>query len=102
MAEQPDQPVAQIAAFEQHEDHQRHHQAGGAQRADDRTEPREAREARDRLGGDHDGLRAPALRGASDLPRSVLMSSIVSCSFSTVPPLPAPRTSAIFARMLTR
>ena len=38
----------------------------------------------------------------SDLPRSVLMSSIVSCSFSTDPPLPAPRTSAIFARMLTR
>ena len=27
------------------------------------------------------------------------MSSIVSCSFSTDPPLPAPRTSAIFARM---
>ena len=40
--------------------------------------------------------------GTSDLPRSVLMSSIVSCSFSTDPPLPAPRTSAIFARMLTR
>ena len=36
------------------------------------------------------------------LPMSVLMSSIVSCSFSTDPPFPAPRTSAIFDRMLTR
>ena len=30
------------------------------------------------------------------------MPSIVSCSFSTAPPLPAPRTSAIFVRMLSR
>ena len=40
--------------------------------------------------------------GTSDFPRSVLMSSIVSWSFSTDPPLLAPRTSAIFARMLVR
>jgi hypothetical protein len=40
--------------------------------------------------------------GASDFPRSVLMPSMVSCSFSTDPPLPAPRTSAIFVRMLVR
>ena len=30
------------------------------------------------------------------------MSSIVSCSFSTAPPLPAPRTSWIFVRMFWR
>jgi hypothetical protein len=40
--------------------------------------------------------------GTSDVPRSVLMPSIVSCSFSTTPPLRAPRTSAIFVRMLSR
>ena len=40
--------------------------------------------------------------GVSDFPRSVEMSSIVFWSFSTEPPLPAPRTSAIFVRMLTR
>ena len=39
--------------------------------------------------------------GAS-VPRSVLMPSSVSCSFSTAPPLLAVRTSAIFARMLAR
>ena len=40
--------------------------------------------------------------GGSDRPRSVVMSSMVSCSFSTELPLPAPRTSAIFARILAR
>ncbi len=41
-------------------------------------------------------------RGASAWSMPDLMSSSVSCSFSTEPPLPAPRTSAIFSRMLTR
>ncbi len=39
--------------------------------------------------------------GAS-APRSLRMPSMVSWIFSTVPPLLAPRTSAIFARMLAR
>ena len=43
-----------------------------------------------------------APRAGSDCPRSVLMSSIVSCSFSTDPPFPAPRMSATFARILPR
>ena len=40
--------------------------------------------------------------GTSTFSRSAVMSAIVSCNRSTGPPFPAPRTSAIFARMLTR
>ena len=99
--DQPDQPVAQIAAFEQHEDDHRHHEPRGSQRADDRREPREARETVACAEVTTTGRETVPL-GASDRPRSVLMSSIVSCSFSTELPLPAPRTSAIFARILAR
>ena len=99
---QPDQPIAQVAAFEQHEDHERHHERRGSQRAHQRTQPRKAWDAGRGVGGDDHLLWRFPLQPHRSCSRSVLISSIVSCSFSTVPPLPAPRTSSIFARMLTR
>jgi hypothetical protein len=46
--------------------------------------------------------RAAVPSGWFDRPRRVVMSAIVACTLATVPPCPATRTSAIFARMLPR
>ena len=73
----------------------------GADGPDERPEPGEAGEA-GRLWRGDDDRSGDVPFGVGAVPRSVWMSSRPSLSFSTVPPLLAPRTSAIFARMFER